>query len=226
LSKPIESDKKSTNPTQKPSTPPGTVSTPSPPPLAPLAPKLPCEFCRRILDSPENLEKHKTDEHKADLKKLQALHKLSESILSKIGAGASLSFVKPKRFKISVPVKKILKTARYLNDDVGYDLVESVSGVDWPKDNQFEIVYHLTSYSRTELKDIVLSISVKVPRDDPETPSLESIWKSSEFHERETHEMFGIIFKDHPRLDRLLLPEDWADIPPLRKDFDLPRRTR
>ncbi len=172
------------------------------------------------------MKKHKTDEHKADIKKLQALHKLSDSILSKLGAGASSSFVKPRRFKISVPVKKILKTARYLKEDVGYDLVELVSGVDWPNENQFEIVYHLTSYSSKELEDIVLSLSTKVPRTNPKTPSLESVWKSSEFHERETHEMFGIIFKDHPRLDRLLLPEDWADIPPLRKDFDLPRRTR
>ena len=232
MSNPVESDKKLTDTAKQEVPPPKVVSTPSSPPPAPSAPpappaaKLPCEFCRRILDSAENLEKHKKDEHKADLKKLQALHTLSDSIVSKIGAGSSSSFVKPRRFKISVPVKKILKTALYLRDDIGYDSVESVSGVDWPNDNQFEVVYHLTSYSIKALEDTVLALSTKVPRDNPKAPSLESVWKSSEYHERETHEMFGIIFKDHPCLDLLLLPEDWCDIPPLRKDFNLPRRTR
>jgi len=226
IANPVESEKEKTDTAKQPPSPPKVVPTPSSPPPAPPAAKLPCEFCRRILDSAENLEKHKKVEHKADLKKLQALHTLSDSIVSTIGAGSSSSFVKPKRFKIFVPTKKILKTALYLRDDVGYDSVESVSGVDWPNDNQFEVVYHLTSYSSKELEDTVLALSTKVPRDNPKTPSLESVWKSSEFHERETHEMFGIIFKDHPRLDRLLLPEDWCDIPPLRKDFNLPRRTR
>lgn len=226
MSNPVESEKAKTDTAKQPPSPPKVVPTPSSPPPAPPAAKLPCEFCRRILDSADNLEKHKKVEHKAELKQLQALHTLSDSILAKIGAGSSSSFVKLKRFKISVPIKKILKTALYLRDDVGFDSVESVSGVDWPNDNQFEVVYHLTSYSSKELKDTVLALSAKVPRDKPSTQSLESVWKSAEYHERETHEMFGIIFKDHPRLDRLLLPEDWCDIPPLRKDFELPRRTR
>ncbi|MFQ6010913.1 MAG: NADH-quinone oxidoreductase subunit C [Nitrososphaerales archaeon] len=179
-----------------------------------------------MLDSPENLDKHKKDQHKRDVKKLEDLHALSESIVSKLGKDASLSYVKPKRFKLSVPVAKLIKTAQYLKEDVGYDHVESVSGVDWPQEVQFEVVYHLASHSRKELKDNVLSLSTRVPRNKATSPSLESIWKSSEFHERETHEMFGIKFKGHPRLDRLLLPEDWCDIPPMRKEFQLPRRTK
>ncbi|MEM3168570.1 MAG: NADH-quinone oxidoreductase subunit C, partial [Nitrososphaerota archaeon] len=59
----------------------------------------------------------------------------------------------------------------------------------------------------------------KLPRDEPEMPSLTQVWRSAEYHERETFEMLGVRFVGHPDLRRLLLPEWYSDIPPLRKDF-------
>ena len=55
-------------------------------------------------------------------------------------------------------------------------------------------------------------------------PSLINIFRSVEYHERETFEMLGVFFEGHPRNDRFLLPEDWADIPPLRKEFRIKGR--
>ena len=58
----------------------------------------------------------------------------------------------------------------------------------------------------------------------PQVPSLTDVWAAAEYHEREAFEMLGIVFEGHPDLRRLLLPEDWNDIPPLRKDYVSPGR--
>src|SRR5579885_923427 len=60
--------------------------------------------------------------------------------------------------------------------------------------------------------------------DATRTPSLRDVFYSVEFHERECFEMFGVYFEGHPDMRRLLLPEDWADIPPFRKDFKIKGR--
>jgi NADH-quinone oxidoreductase subunit C len=85
-------------------------------------------------------------------------------------------------------------------------------------------MYHAGSYLDPELAGSVITVAAKIPRDAPELPSLTQVWPSCEYHERETYEMFGIIFRGHPKLKRLLLPEWWSDIPPLRKDYKPPGR--
>jgi len=101
---------------------------------------------------------------------------------------------------------------------------ESVSGTDYPKDNQIEVVYHLGSYTVEDLIPKILALSTRTNRDEARLPSLINIFKSVEYHERETFEMLGVYFEGHPRMERFLLPEDWADIPPLRKDFRIKGR--
>jgi len=132
--------------------------------------------------------------------------------------------IKPKRIKIKVKLEKLLDTANYINNNLGFDHSTSVSGVDYPNSKEFEVVYHLSTYGREDIRDIVIALSTRISRDEPKTQSLISIWPSVEYSERETFEMFGIIFVGHPKLEKLLLPEDWNDIPPLRKDFKPPGR--
>ena len=107
---------------------------------------------------------------------------------------------------------------------MGFDHAESVSGTDYPKDNQIEVVYHLGSYTVEDLIPKILALSTRTNRDEARLPSLINIFKSVEYHERETFEMLGVYFEGHPRMERFLLPEDWADIPPLRKDFRIKGR--
>lgn len=130
---------------------------------------------------------------------------------------------KPKRIKVLVEKEKWVELARYVKDHLGFDHITSIAGVDYPKENEFEVLYHVATYTVDEMKNTVLALATRIPRDDPKLPSLVSVWRSAEFGERETYEMFGIIFEGHPNLKRLLLPEDWADIPPLRKEFVSPR---
>lgn len=150
--------------------------------------------------------------------------KIADKIAAKLGTNIVDLEIKPKRIKVKVKFNYIKETAEYFNKELELDHVESVSGVDYPNDNEMEIVYHIGSYTQKNMRDLVIALASRIPRDNPKTQSLIDIWPGVEYDERETHEMLGIIFEGHPRLERLLLPEDWDDIPPLRKDFKNPGR--
>jgi NADH-quinone oxidoreductase subunit C len=133
-------------------------------------------------------------------------------------------YARPLRIKIGVSSSDIIEVASFIREALSFDHAEAVTGTDYPKDNQIELLYHLGSYSRDDLAGQVLSLSTRISRNDARSPSLISVFKSVEFHERETFEMLGVYFEGHPRNERFLLPEDWADIPPLRKDFRIKGR--
>jgi NADH:ubiquinone oxidoreductase subunit C len=149
---------------------------------------------------------------------------LVEEITKKFGESIKLVFIKPLRIKIMVEPKDIVAVATFLRDSMGFDHAESVAGTDYPKDSQIEVIYHLGSYTREDLAAHVLALTTRTNRDDARLPTLINVYKSVEYHERETFEMLGVYFEGHPRNDRFLLPEDWADIPPLRKDFRIKGR--
>jgi NADH:ubiquinone oxidoreductase subunit C len=147
-----------------------------------------------------------------------------EQIKKEFGDLVKVVFVKPLRIKIQVEPQDIVRVANFLRDSLGFDHAESVAGTDYPKDNQIEVIYHLGSYSRQELAPHILWLTTRTNRDDARLPTLINVYKSVEYHERECYEMLGVYFEGHPRNERFLLPEDWADIPPLRKDFRIKGR--
>ena len=147
-----------------------------------------------------------------------------DDLTSKFGDAIKIIYVKPLRIKIEVPSKDILEIARHLRDESGFDHAESVSATDYPKTGDIEVIYHLGSYTRENLSSQILSLSTRTDRDNARLPSLIQVFKSVEYHERESFEMVGVYFDNHPRNDRFLLPEDWADIPPLRKEFRIKGR--
>jgi len=92
--------------------------------------------------------------------------------------------------------------------------IDTVTGVDWMAAGQMEVVYdffHLTA-------PLHVVVRTRVPRENPEVPTISTVFPGANWHERETHEFFGIRFLGHPNLSPLLLPED-ATYHPLRKDF-------
>jgi NADH:ubiquinone oxidoreductase subunit C len=133
-------------------------------------------------------------------------------------------YARPLRIKIGVSPSDIIEVASFLREALSFDHAESVAGTDYPKDNQIELLYHLGSYSRDDLAGHIFLLSTRINRNDARSPSLINVFKSVEFHERETFEMLGVYFEGHPRNERFLLPEDWADIPPLRRDFRIKGR--
>jgi NADH-quinone oxidoreductase subunit C len=152
---------------------------------------------------------------------------IADKIIENFGEKTSVSFVKPDRVGIKVGRDAVHDVAEFARDVLNYDHVDSVSGVDYPADKEIEVVYHLSSYTDPTLSRQILELATRAQREDKpipgndatRLPSLRDIFYSVEFHERETFEMLGVYFEGHPDNRRLLLPEDWADLPPLRKDF-------
>jgi len=105
---------------------------------------------------------------------------------------------------------------RYLKDDpeLAFDCLMNLSAIDWPKKNQIELVYHLWSYSKRHAFIFKMSLA----REAPEVESIESVWKSADWLEREQFDLLGVVFKGHPDLRRIMLPDDWVGHP-LRKDY-------
>jgi len=108
---------------------------------------------------------------------------------------------------------QLLDAVRIL-DEAGF-FIESITGVDWIKENQLEVIY---DFSRYDFDLCRVVIRTRVPRENPLVPTITGIYSGANWHERETHDFFGIKFEGHPHLIPLLLPED-ADFHPLLKDF-------
>ncbi len=82
-------------------------------------------------------------------------------------------------------------------------------------------VYHLAKVADEVEQLEEVCVKVFVPRGDPTIPSVYWIWKSADFQERESYDMYGIVYEGHPNLKRILMPEDWVGWP-LRKDYISP----
>lgn len=157
---------------------------------------------------------------------------IADKLVEKFGDKVEVAFVKEDRVRINVNRDNVHEVAEFIRDGLNYDHVESVSGVDFPQDKEIEVVYHIGSYTDSSLARQLLVLATRAQReenpipgnDSTKLPSLRDVFYSVEFHEREIFEMFGVYFEGHPDNRRLLLPEDWADLPPLRKDFAIKGR--
>jgi len=147
-----------------------------------------------------------------------------DALSSKLGDKTKVVFSKPNRIKISVVPENQLEVAKFVRDELHFDQCANVTGTDFPKDKQIEVTYHFGSIDGPGLRRVILSMAMRVPSASPEVSSLIELYPSADLHEREQAEMLGIVFKGHPNLSRLLLPEDWTDIPPMLKAYRLPGR--
>jgi NADH-quinone oxidoreductase subunit C len=119
-----------------------------------------------------------------------------------------------------VPREHILEICASLknNPDIRFDFLADLCGADRgvEEEPRFEVNYHLFStkkYHRLRLK-------VLLNEENAHVPSVTSVWRTANWHERETFDLFGVIFDGHPDLRRILLPDDWQGFS-LRKDFPL-----
>jgi NADH:ubiquinone oxidoreductase subunit C len=147
-----------------------------------------------------------------------------EKLVNEFGNKINVIYIRPLRMKIMVEPRDVLAIAIFLRDNLGFDHAESVAGTDYPKDNQIEVIYHLGSYGTETMEGHIMALATRTSRNDARLPSLIDVFRSVEYHERETFEMLGVYFEGHPRNERFLLPEDWADIPPLRREFRIKGR--
>lgn len=108
----------------------------------------------------------------------------------------------------------LVALCRWLRDNPEFDMayLSFVSAIDWP--DRFEVVYHLWSPARRQ----EVTLKVPVPKEDAWVPSVVEVWQGADWHERETYDLFGIVFEGHPNLRRILMSPDWKGHP-LRKDY-------
>ncbi len=119
---------------------------------------------------------------------------------------------------VRVAASRILEVARFLHDDpsAAFDHITDVCSADYPEDpERFEVIYHFLSLPHGRR----IKVKARVLEDDPALDSVTSIWQGANFMEREVYDLMGIRFKGHPDLRRILMPEDYDEGYPLRKDF-------
>lgn len=123
------------------------------------------------------------------------------------------------RGETTVVVKKeeIVAICSFLKDQVGYNFLTDLCGVDYlGKTPRFMVVYHLYNLATHER----LRVKVPVEESDPTVDTVSGVWGTANWHERECWDLVGISFNNHPDLRRILLPADWQGHP-LRKDYPL-----
>ena len=114
--------------------------------------------------------------------------------------------------------EKLVEVAKILRDSLKFEMCMGVSGVHYPNNVGRELVAVYPLLSITNNRRIRLEVTVA--DSDAHIPSLVEVWAGNNWHERETFDMFGIIFDGHPGLTRILMPDDWQGHPQ-RKDYAL-----
>jgi NADH-quinone oxidoreductase subunit C len=127
-----------------------------------------------------------------------------------------LEGTRPDNFSATVTPAALVAASTFLRDEpsLRFDCLSNLSGVDWPKRQVIQVVYHLYSYPHRH----AFVLKADAARDAPVLPSLAAVWRHAEWQEREVFDLLGVVFEGHPDLRRILMPEDWPGHP-LRKDF-------
>lgn len=145
---------------------------------------------------------------------------LAETLLKKFPEAVLSVDIDTARSELTIHVAapRIVEIARFLHDDpmACFDHLTDICSADYPDAPQrFEVIYQLLSLPRGKR----IRLKARVPDDDPAIDSVTGIWRGAGFLEREVYDMMGIRFIGHPDLRRILLPDDYAEGHPLRKDF-------
>ncbi|HYL35164.1 MAG TPA: NADH-quinone oxidoreductase subunit C [Bryobacteraceae bacterium] len=126
--------------------------------------------------------------------------------------GGHTEHIEPTLF---IAPSRIVEVCRFLKQQHDFLRLSAVTAVDWhPADPRFEVVYLLHSLSRNAR----LRLKCWISESDCEIDSVTGVWRSANWYEREVFDMFGIRFRNHPDLRRILMPVDWEGHP-LRKDY-------
>jgi len=141
---------------------------------------------------------------------------LVERYKAAFGEAIREAWIDRKQSILVVAPEHLLEIGAYTRDDERFDYLVDLTAVDWPKrEKRFDLVLNLYSFPKNERLRLKMHLG-----DGEYVSSVESIWPTANWLEREVYDMFGIVFEGHPNLTRLLLPEEWQGFP-LRKDYDI-----
>jgi NADH-quinone oxidoreductase subunit C len=117
-----------------------------------------------------------------------------------------------------IKAARLVDVAKILRDQLRFEMCVGVNGIHFPEETSRELhaIYSLLSITRNQRIRLEVCVSEK----EPHIPSVVDVWAGANWHERETYDMFGIVFDNHPGLTRILMPDDWSGFPQ-RKDYPL-----
>jgi len=145
----------------------------------------------------------------------EILKKLEEKFPGKIKS-SELEVIDP---FVIVETSAIADIGTWLRDesDLAFDTLHCLSVVDYPKEEKMQVVYHLSSLKRRHW----IVLKVETPREGAKVPTVEKVWRTANWHEREAYDLFGVGFEGHSDPRRILLPDDWEGHP-MKKDWEWP----
>jgi NADH-quinone oxidoreductase subunit C len=148
---------------------------------------------------------------------------MNEVVLESLKARFAGDILESNEFReeltVVVPKERIVEVCAFLKEDsrLGFDLLADLCGIDmYTPTRRFGVIYNLYSLSNHHR----VRVKVFTEEDDPKVPTLTGIFGTANWHERETYDMFGIVFEGHPDLRRVYMPDEFEHFP-LRKDFPL-----
>jgi NADH-quinone oxidoreductase subunit C len=147
------------------------------------------------------------------------VEKAVETLRKKLGDGVLSVRVFREQTTVELDRASVVPACQILHDDpdLQFNRLADITAVDyWPEEPRFAVVYQLYSIPNT----VYLSLHVPLYSESPEVQTIETIYPNANWREREVYDMFGINFKDHSDLRRLLMPHGWEGHP-LRKDYPL-----
>ncbi|MFH1328848.1 MAG: NADH-quinone oxidoreductase subunit C [Candidatus Bathyarchaeota archaeon] len=127
---------------------------------------------------------------------------------------SEIAIVKSRLITVKIQLENLLDICHHLKEKMHFNHISSISGVDYG--DHFSLVYHIYSYSRR----CTVTLNMDVPKENPTVASVTPLWGGANWHERETYDLFGIVFENHPNLERILTPPGWEYFP-LRKEYKL-----
>ncbi|MEX0602660.1 MAG: NADH-quinone oxidoreductase subunit C [Bacteroidota bacterium] len=148
---------------------------------------------------------------------------MNQRVLEKLRASFGEAVLEANEFRGELTVvvhrDRIVEMCRFLRDepDLAFDLLSDLCGIDMNTPvRRFGVIYNMYSISRKHR----IRLKVFVEEDDAKVPTVTGVWPTANWHERETYDMFGIVFDGHPDLRRIYMPDEF-EFHPLRKDFPL-----
>lgn len=119
------------------------------------------------------------------------------------------------RIHAKVKPENVKDICQYLKEKLSFGHLSCELGVDYPERNEIEVVYVIGSYEHP----VLLTLKAILPRDNPEVESVVPVYWNANWYERETYELFGVKYLNHPDLRPLVLPQELLGEWPLRKDY-------
>jgi NADH-quinone oxidoreductase subunit C len=134
----------------------------------------------------------------------------------RFGTAILEAWIDRKQAILVVAANELKEIALYSRDDEKFDWLSDLTAADWPKrEKRFEVILNMYSMEKNQRLRLKASVA-----ENERIPSVQGVWATANWMEREVFDMFGVVFEGHPELKRILLPDEWIGHP-LRKDYDI-----